>query len=138
MKDMTKTRNSDFVRRCVDLYESEAARGNYPPLDEILFKAIAQRPMAYYVNFDRASRQLHRIERDGLDAVAVNRLSRRMWTEMREQIDEVMRDNPGKRFDSALSYVLNFRRPSRFFINLDTARRIIRPYLNYTLRRRGF
>lgn len=136
MKEITKQRNYDFVRRCVEIYEHERAQGKRPELDEVLFRAIGSSPKGYYVNFDTASRQLHRIRRRGLGSISCSPWLKKMWEELGTHVDEAMAG--GKKFDAALSYVLNFRRPSRYFINIDTARRIIRPYITYSITYKPF
>lgn len=138
MKEMTKQRNADFVRRCLEIYEHEKSLGKNPELDEVLFRAMASSPKVYYVNFDTASRQLHRIRRHGISVIKGSPGVKKMWSELNTYIEEVLEKEPRKKFDSALSYVLNFRRPSRFYINLDTARKIIRPYITYSITYKPF
>ena len=133
MKEMTRQRNADFVHRCLEIYERERALGKRPELDEVLFRAMGSSPKVYYVSFDTASRQLQRIRRHGINVIRGSAAAKKMWAEMNSYIDEVLKKEPRKKFDSALSYVLNFRRPSCYYINLDTARRIIRPYITYSI-----
>ncbi len=133
MKDLTQARNSEFVRRCVEIFRRDCRSGAVRPLDTVIARALAMQPRAHYLAFDSASRRLHRIERRGLEAEVSEDIARAMWAELRSQVEETMARQRVKSFDKALSFVLNFCRPSRFYMSVDTARRILSPHLSYSL-----
>ena len=134
MKDYIMARNEEFRRRCVEIFKSDLQNGVIQPLDSVLERAIACRPLCHYMSYDTASRRLHAISRHGLKVVVKEPLAAQMWTELAAQITEIMTLSPNKSFDRALSFVLNFGRPSRFYISIDTARRIIAPNITYQIR----
>ncbi|MDE5662297.1 MAG: hypothetical protein K2F91_02665 [Muribaculaceae bacterium] len=133
MKTHITCRNEDFRRRCLEIFEKDFRAGAIQPLESVIDRAIAMQPRSHYLNYDQASRRLHAIERHGLENEVKEELARQMWSELRQQIDRVMELNPKKPFDKALSFVLNFCRPSRFYISRDTARRIIAENVSYSL-----
>lgn len=133
MKNLTKNRNAEFARRCIEIFEKDYRNGCVRPLDEVLAIALAMQPHSHYLSYDTASRKLHAIERHGIDALVTGENTRALYTELSEQVANVMRTRSQLGFDEALSFVLNFCRPSRFYMSLDTARRIIMPYLSYSI-----
>ncbi len=132
-RDLIKARDDEFRRRCVEIFKSDYNSGAIRPLDSVLERAMACQPHCHYLSYDTASRRLHEIERYGLEAIVRERIARQMWTELAAQVADVMALHPRKSFNMALSFVLNFCRPSRFFISVDTARRIIAPNITYNI-----
>ena len=135
MKSLIEIRNDDFVRRCFAIYDKDLRSGERHTLESLIDRALASQPHSHYLSYDHASRRLHRIRRDGLANVYKEELAREMWGELNSQVNEVMALHPRKTFDKALTFVLNFMRPSRFYISRDTARRLISPYLSFSLSR---
>lgn len=127
MKLNTTARNRDFVRRCFEIYEAHLREGVSLTPDELVVIALQSRPRAHYLSFETASKKLHLIERSGIGIVK-EAAARAMWTELRSQVDEVMRVRGNLTFSAALSAVLNFGRPTRFYMSEGRARNIIRPY----------
>lgn len=133
MKDLILARNGDFRRRCIRIFNSDYNEGAIRPLDSVLERAINTRPLCHYLSYDTASKRLHAIRRHGLTNVVKEKIARQMWAELAGQVSEIMSQHPDKSFEKALSFVLNFCRPSRFHISLDTARRIVAPDVSYHL-----
>lgn len=129
METLIQHRNADFKRRCLQIVKADYATGALRPLDSVLERAISQQPLSHYLNFDTASRRLHKIRRYGLETVVKEPLARRRWAELMAQVTEQMVRNKHMKFYQALTFVLNFKRPSQFYITPDTARRIISPYV---------
>lgn len=127
MKLNTSARNRDFIRRCFEIYESHLREGVGLTAEELVRLALQAQPRAHYLSFDTASKKLHLIERCGIGIVK-EAAARAMWTELRSQVDEVMRVRRNLTFSAALSAVLNFGRPTRFYMSVERARKIIRPY----------
>lgn len=132
-RDLTQARNEEFLRRCRKMFRDDYEAGTMRPLQEIINTVMHQQPRGHYLNYETASRRLHLIERRGLEAVVTEELGRQMWTELRAQVDEVMARQKKKSFQQALTFVLTFCRPSRFYITYDTARRILTPYISYSI-----
>lgn len=135
MKSQIENRNQEFRRRCIEIFERDVREGGARPLESVLERALAMQPHSHYLSYDTASRRIHRIHRYGIEKVVKERLAREMWRELVGQIEDVQARFPRKTFDMALTFVLNFYRPSRFYMSLDTARRIVAPNLSYRLTR---
>ncbi len=133
MKNLTRARNSEFIRRCIQIYQRDLKSGITPVLDDIVDRAIAMQPHSHYVAFDSASKRLHAINKRGMENVVNSPLAQQMWSEIAAQVQQTMDSRNCKSFDRALSFVLNFCRPSRFYITRDTARRIALPYFITTV-----
>lgn len=131
MKPNTTARNRDFIRRCFEIYEANLREGRRLSPGELVRVALHTRPKAHYLAFDSASKTLHRIERQGL-GVFKEPVAQARCAELRSQVDEVRRVRKKLTFAAALSAVINFGRPSRFFMSEERALRILRPYYTRT------
>ncbi|MCH5221022.1 MAG: hypothetical protein J1F05_01660 [Muribaculaceae bacterium] len=127
MKTMIECRNEEFLRRCAAIFEREYKSGKVLPIDKIIDQVLAMQPRSHYLTYDTAARRLHKIHRLGIENVVKEDIARDMWRELQTQIDEYLAQYPKRSFHKALSFVLNYRRPSRFYISRDSARRIIAP-----------
>lgn len=132
---LTEARNADFRQKCVLLFERDMRQGIVRPLDDVIESALALQPLSHYVNFDLARRHMVEIRRYGISAVFREDNARRQWSEIWMQVQSFLATHPRKSLDDALSFVLNFCRPSRFYISYDTGRRILRPAITYRLTR---
>ena len=133
MKNLTKNRNAEYARRCIEIFERHPRPGGARPPAEVLTLRPAMRPHSHYLSYDTASSKLHAIERHGIDSLVAGENTRALYTELGAQVADVMSKRRKLSFDQALSFVLNFCRPSRFHMSLDTARRIITPYISYSI-----
>ena len=127
-----KARDAEFIAKCKDLMRRRTQAGQRPNLYDIITEAINSSPRCHYVNYDNASRILHAIERHGAGSAGKG-LQRLKWTELYNQVRETMEGPRHLSFDRALSFVLGFRRPSRFYIDPLRAMRILRPHVRYTI-----
>lgn len=128
MPKTTSLRNKDLIARAKHIARAEAAAGRRPNLEQLADLVRAAQPLHFYQNYDHASRMLHIIERHGEDALGAGTESRALWLDMYRQVKEVMELRKRLNFSQALTHVLIFRRPERFYISRDTARRIISPH----------
>jgi len=69
------------------------------------------------------------MERFGVGAMP-RRLSVLKWLELYNQVKDVMQGPRHLSFDEALTFVLGFMRPSRFYIDRGRALRILTCYLS--------
>lgn len=135
MNDLIVKRNEEFRRRCLKIFEDDLLAGRIQPLDTVIDRALAMSPCSHYISYDTAARKLYKIRRRGLENEVKEKLARQMWSEIIAQINEFLQIYPKKSFDAALTFVMNYRRPSRFYISRDAARRILRPNVTYSLKR---
>ncbi|GFI14597.1 hypothetical protein IMSAGC008_02157 [Muribaculaceae bacterium] len=133
MNSHTKERNRDFIEVCLSIIRREQRSGKSPSLAAVVAEALSRSPRCHYVAYDRASEILHMLERSGSAGIATSNLQRVRWLELYSQVREAI-DGPRKlSFDKALSFVLAFRRPSRFYIHPARAIRLLRPYIEYRI-----
>lgn len=132
MKNTTIARNSEFISICLEIIRRDTASGIRPSITAVLTEAIHRQPHCHYASYEHTSRMLHLIERKGIDSIP-RKLQRLKWQEISNQVKEAM-DGPRKLpFDKALTFVLGFRRPSRFYFDTAHALRIIRPHIHFRL-----
>jgi len=117
-------RDNDFRRRCVEVYGELERQGRRPTLREVVETAIASPAPNFYVAPGYAYNKLLRMLRHGeITAGATPR--ERMWLEMAELV-RAERLRRGCTVARALGTVLNFRRPSGFFLSTEEGLRIAR------------
>ncbi len=133
MKSSTKMRNADLVANARRLLAFATRRGKTMNISQLLVAALSRQPKMHYVDFDTASRKLHAIERRGLEAVVRTTLARQQWSELRDQVAEAMSTRRHLSFVQALTFVLHFRRPSRFYIAPNSAFKILNRYFRPSL-----
>lgn len=125
MKQTTYYRNQDLLSVARQTFVMAASRGRIMNISELIEATLRRRPKMHYVDFDTASAKLHAIDRYGLEAVVHTAEGRAQWSELRQQVAEAMAARRRLSFAQALSFVLHFRRPSRFFLARNTAYKIL-------------
>lgn len=133
MKKLTEMRNRDLTeasRRCAQLARQ---RGQRLTLGELMAAAAACRPKLHYIEYETASRRLKQIERKGLEACVRPGPARQQWKELAEQVAEAQAARRKLSFSQALTFVLHFRRPSRFYLTPASVFKIIRPHFTSVL-----
>lgn len=122
---LNQLRNLDFIALCRAIAADKLKNGQLATIREILEEAIMTPPKAHYIDFDDAVRMLRRIENTGLRNFTSNELQRDKWIEFHDQVREAMNSRRRLSFLSAVAFVLAFRRPSRFYFSIHTARKIV-------------
>ncbi len=135
---LTKLRNANFVQCCAAVLKRHSQDSAPMPIARVIEEALECQPRAYYMSYDCAARKLRSIARVGLEKAVVDKPAREMWTELQEKVEEVMQRHAGIDFSKALSFTLNFCRPKKFYISPPMARRLLQPYVRYSITvRRG-
>ena len=125
MKKSTMMRNADLVLCARQVLSLSVSRKQVLNLSQLIEATLSRRPKMHYIDYDRASRVLHAIDVRGLDAVVKGKMARMYWTELRDQVAEAMSSRRNLNFARALTFVLSFRRPSRFYITPNAAFKIL-------------
>lgn len=125
MKQTTFYRNQDLLSVARQIYVMAATRGRIMNISELIKATLSRQPKMHYVDFDTASAKLHAIDRHGLEAVVHTAEGRAQWSELRDQVAAAMAARRRLTFAQALTFVLHFRRPSRFYIAPNTAYKIL-------------
>ena len=109
------------VRRIVvvnQMYGRELTR------DRLREEALAKTPEAFYVSYDRAAQVIGPLlGKDYKGPVGTPR--RQFWLDMAAMVREQMEAPKCLTFPKALSFVLNFRAPTRYYLSRRTADRLI-------------
>ena len=129
----TTARNADIIAKARRFAREAAEQGRSITLDELAQMVRDSRPNHFYQNYDRASAILHTIERSNVNQVVINAEARQMWLDMLTQVRQVMQMRQKLNFSQALTHVLLFGRPERFFVTSDTIRRILSPHFKTIL-----
>lgn len=132
MQKATQARDAEFISVCRQIIERYNRSGHRCSLSLVLDEALAHAPRCHYVSYDYASRVLHQMEMAG-GVPAGTTLRRLRWAELYNQVKETMEGPRRLTFDKALSFVLAFRRPSRFYIDRARATRLLRPHVIFRL-----
>lgn len=138
MKDtdnINRRRNEYFLKICLEIIRAAQQRGETLTARQVVDMALSRRPPCHFATYDHARKVLSRIFASETDTLREDAPMRQHeWLELARQVkDEIeTRHLP---FNKALSFVLNFRRPTRFYLSTDTAMRILRPHVrrNITL-----
>lgn len=133
MKSSTKMRNADLVATARRLLAFATGRGKTMNVSQLLAATLSCQPKMHYIDFDTASRKLHAIERRGLESVVRTPIARQQWAELRGQVAEAMSTRRHLSFVQALTFVLHFRRPSRFYIAPNSAFKILHHHFRPSL-----
>ena len=115
----TQARDCDFLRHCIEI----ARKSPGLTLSEVVKLALKQRPEYYYIEFDHASRIVHRV----IVHQQPLRYAREEARKQAEDLVERVRSTALKRnitLRAALSHVLNNNRPKQFYISYRQAMRI--------------
>ena len=132
MKTATQARDDEFIAICKEIISRNIASGRHSSLAIVIDEAIHRRPRCHYVSYERASRILHYIDTCGSTALR-SRLAALKWIELYNQVKASMEGPRRLTFDQALTFVLSFQRPSRFYITLSRALRLLRPHISTTI-----
>ncbi len=114
-------RDADFRNHCIKIAK------RYPGLNisAIVTLALEEKPERYHISFDTASRVVHKMLRNHPSNPYTNTVCRALAEELTADVRRTMADfNCTLR--TALTYVLNNKRPSRFHISYRQALRIAR------------
>lgn len=133
MPSNTSLRNKDLIARARHIAYKARMEGRSLTLDALAEATRASQPLHFYQNYDRASQVLHRIERCGINAIVASAENRAMWLDLYMKVEKVLATRPRLNFSQALTHVLVFGRPDRFYLQKDTVRRLISPHFMATI-----
>lgn len=133
MSKLTLLRNAELLSVARQELGLAMRRGQAMSMNRLIELTLAHQPTAHYIDFDTASERLHAIERHGLDAVVRKAEARGQWEELLQQVRDTMAGRRRLTFARALSFVLHFRRPSRFYLSPNAAFKILRSHFRPSL-----
>lgn len=131
MKEQTLCRNREFVARCRRVIADRERRRRRIDLSEVVDMVEGEAPSRHYLDTIGAHRFALAIRRFKGDVGRVFRteMARRRWGEFYDQIRSALEHHPSFNFEQATTYVLQFGRPSRFYISRRNALKLLRESL---------
>ncbi|MDE6207938.1 MAG: hypothetical protein K2M55_09030 [Muribaculaceae bacterium] len=101
-------------------------------MPELIDRAMAARPQQFYLSYDTARRLLKTYYDHGHEAFLYAEKAAEV-EELAAHVERAMARNRRMRLSEALTFVLHFCRPSRFYISRDSATRIIRRHFTTSI-----
>ena len=120
-EDFTECLRSTILRHQRERRDTAAAA--------IISEALASRPRRYYLAYSTVSTQLSRLRGKGHLKTAANRkstLARSQWADISSAVDRYLCRNKRATIGEAITHVVNFERPKRFYISDKRARELFR------------
>lgn len=113
---LTDLRDADFVRCCGALINKMKRQGKSFTPREIVRLALAERPDGFYVSYESA---LHHVRR-GCGPASTDssqHVRRGLWHDLCTCVERRMNARPGRCISEAVSHVLGYQRPGRFYMS---------------------
>ena len=129
----TAKRNHEIVCHAKRISRKAAEEGRLLSLDALIAELMHVRPSSFYVDYDRAMRVLNMIERKGIEALSDRNQTRDKWQDLHTQVVQMMKVRTRLDFGQAVTQVITFGRPMRFYLGRDAIRKIIAPYIDYSV-----
>lgn len=123
MQTQIELRNRAFVKQAMAILARHLQAGERLTRRQLVEKALASRPPSYFMEQDQVALVLGIL--DGKPDFRPSTERQAMWLELKKKVADLT-DGPRRlRRCQAISFVLNFTRPSRFFISPKTADRLL-------------
>lgn len=123
MDTNTKMRNRAFAKQALAILSRHLAAGERLTRAELIDKTLASRPPCYFVSLDKVSHALHMLELHPQPIPGSERQA--MYLEISQRVRELTEGPRQLKRHQAISFVLNFMQPSRYFISPRSACRIL-------------
>lgn len=117
----TDMRNADFVRCCGALITKMKRQGKQFTPRQIVRMALDERPDGFYVSFATALKHVRRNCRKGRGAAPSQTARRGLWRDLCGCVERRMNARPGRCISEAVSHVLGYQRPERFYLSERSA-----------------
>ena len=100
----------------------------YLSAEHIIAEALASRPRRYYLSYATIASRLPKLRKSGqLNVAEGKRVNRAVgqWADINSAVDRYLSRHKRAKVTEAITYVVNFERPSRFFIPDKRARELL-------------
>jgi hypothetical protein len=100
----------------------------YLSAEHIIAEALASRPRRYYLSYATIASRLPKLRKSGqLNVAEGKRVNRAVgqWADINSAVDRYLSRHKRAKVAEAITYVVNFERPSRFFIPDKRARELL-------------
>lgn len=123
----TRLRDLDFSRKLVETAKNRQRYSMPLTREAIIEDTLKCRPESYYMSTDNACVALRRLLKSDyikLNVVSSNPVRQQFWVDLYKKVYSYRYRHPGTTFDDAVSFVLNFSRPDRFYISQHKAMKL--------------
>lgn len=128
-KTLTQLRDDDFAE-CLRAVAKSYDKSPFSVTPEIIItQALALQPQRYYLSFNTIAANLPRLRNSGLfssKSKAKRSATFEQWRDINNAVSCYMMRNKRATLYDAISHVINFGRPSRFFISDKKAHELFR------------
>ena len=131
-KTLSQLRDADFAKSLKESLRRYRAMSVRPTSTQIIEDALAARPQRFYLTYRTIEARINRLRREAIGAGGKKlSASQQQWVEVSAAINRFLARNKRATMSDAINHVVNFARPSRFFISERKAQLLFR----LTLRR---
>ena len=131
-KTLSQLRDADFADSLKASLKRYHDRNERPTSTQIINDALAMRPRRYYLSYRTVENTINHISNEPSRRQARHTASRQQWDELSRAVFRYLARHKDATTAEAVNHVINFERPSRFFISERKARELLRR----TLRRK--
>lgn len=129
-KTLSQLRDADFALSLKESLKRCRQEFGRPTGTQIISDALASRPQRFYLSHRTVESRLRLIRKDGNYCSSRRTPSRDQWAEISKAVDRYLARHKEADFSEAVDYVVNYARPSRFFISDRKARELFRRTLS--------
>ncbi len=125
-KTMAQLRDEDFVdclRRAIKRHSADKKPSTS---SQIIAEALASQPRRYYLSYSTIESGLGRLRNDGYFNRRSDRMTYKRWLDINAAVNRYLARNKQAKLTDAISHVVNFGRPTRFYISDKKARELFR------------
>ncbi len=124
---LTSLRDADFISKLEEISSNLRRNGLKPTRDDIIDAALMSKPRQYYLSFSYILRRLNSLQREGYFEHCSGLTPgspRAVWREIDAKVRDYRRRHRRATTEDAVSHLVNFCSPDRFYISRATARRL--------------
>ncbi len=129
-KTLSQLRDADFARSLKESLKRCRKTYGRPTGTQIINEALASRPQRFYLSYRTVESHLRTMRRNTRSDCGRTTPARDQWAEISKAVDCYLARHKDARFAEAVDYVVNYARPSRFFISERKALELFRRTLS--------
>lgn len=126
-KTLSQLRDADFAKRLKESLQRYRTMAVRPTSTQIIEDALAARPQRFYLDYRTIEGRINRLRRESFGGNG-KKLSpcQQQWAEISAAINRFLARNKRATMSDAINHVVNYVRPSRFFISERKAQDLFR------------
>lgn len=128
-KTLIQLRDEDFIDSLRSTMRRLKRERRFAAPSQIIAEALASRPRRYYLSYTTVATRLMRLRNSGQLKISGSgkvSLAVRQWADINSAVDRYLCRHKRATIGEAISYVVAFDRPCRFYISDKKARELFR------------